>query len=65
MTMSDAQDDDGVLGFSDAATIGFKIVDMAERVREGIKITGIKGVEAKWVFTLDGRDYEVKVTLRA
>lgn len=41
-------DSDALLGMDDAAAIGFKIVEMADRVKVGNKI--IPGAKANWRF---------------
>lgn len=51
--------DDGITSFEDAASIGFKIVEMAERVAKMEPI--MPGSQAAWAFEIDDVRYEVFV----
>lgn len=53
--------DDALLGNDDAAAIGFKVVEMADRVKVGQKF--IPGAKAKWRFEMDGVNYDVTVSI--
>lgn len=55
--------DDALLSIGDAASIGFRIVDMADRVKVGSKI--VPGMQAKWAFDMDGVRYDVVVQVAA
>lgn len=57
----DAPSDDALVSLNDAADIGFKIVEMCDRVRVGNKHT--PGAVASWVLEIDGVRYDVKVTV--
>jgi hypothetical protein len=50
---------DALLDLSTASNIGFKIVEMADRVRVGDKV--MPGARAVWGFTMDGVAYKVTV----
>lgn len=54
-------DDEGIISFDDAATIGFKIVEMADRVKIGNKHT--PGAQARWAFEVDDDRFDVVVSL--
>lgn len=54
-------DEDAILSFDDAANIGLKVAEMADRVKVGEKI--VPGAQAKWGFTMDGQRFEVIVTV--
>jgi len=54
--------DEALVGLDDAINIGFKIVEMADRVRVGHKI--MPGSLAKWQFTIDGVNYHVTVGVK-
>jgi hypothetical protein len=51
--------DDTLLAIDDAAEIGFKIVEMADRVRKMHPM--MAGTKASWNFELDGVRYSVLV----
>ena len=53
-------DRDALLSIDDAAAIGFKIVEMADRLN-GVD-TIVPGLRAKWGFEVDGVHYDVIVT---
>lgn len=50
----------GLLSMSDAAAIGFKIVEMADRLVD--VDAAMPGSEATWTFEIDGHEYRVKIT---
>lgn len=54
-------DEDALLSIDDAAAIGFKVAEMADRVKVGNKF--IPGAKAKWRFEMDGVNYDVTVSL--
>ncbi len=51
--------EDTILDHGDAADVGYKVVEMADKVRKMEPMA--PGVEASWVFTVDGLDFEVRV----
>lgn len=51
--------DEGMLSLSDAAKIGFKVVDMADRVKVGHAC--LPGSKATWHFEMDGTRYIVDI----
>lgn len=55
-------DPEGIVDFDDAARIGFKVVEMADRVRVVDKVT--PGAQAKWGFEIDDIAYDVVITVR-
>lgn len=55
-------DADDLVSYEDAAAIGFKVVEMADRVKVGDKC--IPGARAKWGFEIDGVKFDVAVTVR-
>jgi len=55
--MSD--NDDALLSIDDAAEIGFKVVEMADRVRKIHQVA--PGTRAKWRFDIDDVSYDVLV----
>lgn len=55
-----ATDDDAV-NHDEAAEIGFKIVEMADRVKVADKV--LPGMAAKWNFMIDDVKYHVVVTV--
>jgi hypothetical protein len=50
----------GLLSMSDAAAIGFKVVEMADRLID--VDAAMPGTEASWTFEIDGHEYRVKLT---
>lgn len=54
------EDDDGILSLNEAAEIGFRIVDMADRVRR--VDPAVPGTKATWTFDMDGERYRVELT---
>lgn len=54
--------EDEPVSYEEAAEIGFKIVEMADRVKVADKI--LPGTTAKWCFTMDDVKYDVVVTVR-
>lgn len=59
MGEDDPFSDDGMVSISDAASIGYKIVEMADRARTMGK--AVPGAVAKWSFEIDGVNYEVRL----
>jgi len=56
-----AKDDDALLSVDDAAAIGFKIADMADRVRPMHAL--VPGARAQWRFEMDDVAYVVTVAV--
>lgn len=52
---------EALLGMDDAAAIGFRIVDMADRAKVIAALA--PGAQAKWRFEMDGVGYDVAVTV--
>ncbi|RUU12069.1 MAG: hypothetical protein EOQ98_19425 [Mesorhizobium sp.] len=57
-----ADTDDDPVSYDEAATIGFKIVEMADRVKVADKC--LPGSQAKWCFEMSDVKYDVVVTVR-
>jgi hypothetical protein len=57
--MSSDDFDDGLVSFSDAADIGFKVAEMAERVRR--LHVAVPGAVANWCFEADDVRFAVTV----
>lgn len=56
-----SREDEGILSISDAAEIGIKVVEMADRVKVGNSY--MPGAEAKWAFEMDGTRFSVTVSV--
>lgn len=52
---------DDLLGFSEAADIGFKVAEMAERVQRMHAL--VPGSQASWAFEMDDVRFRVRVTV--
>lgn len=55
--------DEGLLSVSDAARIGFKLVEMADRLVD--VDAALPGSQAKWAFEIDGKSFDIVVTRAA
>lgn len=54
---------DGILSLTDATNIGFKIADMADRVK--VMHSVVPGSRAEWRFVMDEVGFDVVVTVAA
>ncbi|TPL49098.1 hypothetical protein FJ937_16565 [Mesorhizobium sp. B2-4-4] len=54
--------DDEAVSYDEAASIGFKVIEMADRVKVADKV--LPGATAKWCFAMDDVEYNVVVTVR-
>lgn len=52
---------DGILAFDDAATLGIKVADMADRVK--LMHSVVPGSKAEWRFVMDEVEFDVVVTV--
>ena len=55
------ENDTGILSISDAAEIGFKIVEMADRLKD--VDAAVPGTQATWALEIDGARFKVAVTV--
>lgn len=59
--MAENDNDESSVSFEDAASLGFRIVEMAERLRRMNNI--LPGSQAKWAFEMDDVRFEVLLTV--
>lgn len=60
MNVDEEDDDIELVSFTDAAAIGFKVVEMADRLKD--VAAAVPGSQAKWGFEIDGVRYQVVLT---